>query len=216
MPADLSKISPKYLQKTFDSKQDKIRQYFLSDDNSIVLSDHEMELKERYEKVFSLLCNAYSSEQVVNVMKKFGISRAQVFRDIRNATDIFGDVVSTKKEASKYILYEMGMKAWQKAELASDYDGMSKAMANLIKITGVDRDEFDLPDPSKIQPPTQIIQLSLDFLQSQYANIIDDQGKEEINKLIEKINDFIEKSPVSQYLNKFNKIEDVEFQEVSE
>jgi hypothetical protein len=210
-------IPAKYLTKTFDSKADKIRQFFVNDDDSIILTEHEKELRERFEKAFSLLCNYHSNEQAVTVMMKhYGYSRAQAYRDIRNATDIFGDVLQSKKEASKHILSEMAMKNYQLAASRNDLDNMNKAVANLIKIAGVDRDEFDLPDPSKIQPPTQILQISMDFLSSGFAQVIDDKAKEELNNLTKKINDLIDKSPVSQYLNKLNMIQDVEFTEVND
>lgn len=186
----------------YDSKIEKIRAHFLNDD--VPLTKHEEELKERLESAFSLLCNYHSNEQAIPVLKKkFNISQAQAYRDIKNATDIFGDITQTKKEAARYILYELAMKNYQLAASKNppDLEQMNRAVTNMIKIKGLDRDDIDMPDLTKIQPPVQILQINIDFLTSQFSNIIDEKAKGKINKLMNQIASIIDKNKINDYLD---------------
>lgn len=200
----------------FEDKVEKIKQSYIQ--NNIRLTPLEEEMRIRFEAAFTLLCNYHSNEQAVGkLMSQFGYSRRSAYYDLRSAVELFGDVVKTKKEASRYILYEMAMKNYQLAASAAppDIDQMNKALANLVKITGVDKDEFDLPDPSKIQPPVMVLQLSPDFVNSIYAKVIDNKAKKEVNRLIKQINTFIGESQVKDYLDTF-KVIDIPHEEMDE
>ena len=134
-------------------------------------------------------------------MTQFGYKSAQAYRDIRSAIDLFGDVVKIKKETSRYILYELGMKNYQLAASKGDVEQMNKALTNLIKITGVDRDDFDLPDPSKIQPPIQMLSITFNFINSEFFKHIDPKAKEGLLKLQGQIQAIIDKNPFKEYLD---------------
>jgi hypothetical protein len=186
--------------KHFDSKIDKIREYYA--DENIKLSSIEDDLRIRLESAYTFLCKFHSNEQTKKLLiNQFNYSPAQAYRDIRSALDLFGDVIKTKKEASRYILYEMGMNNYQLAASKTDLEQMNRALTNLIKITGVDRDDFDLPDPSKIQPPVQLLTLTFNFINSEFFKQIDEKAQNELLILQNKINAMIEKSSVKEYLD---------------
>jgi hypothetical protein len=186
--------------KKFDSKLEKIQGYY--DDEKIKLSPTEDELRVRLEAAFTLLCKYHSNEQAKDrLMSQFGYSQAQAYRDLRAAVELFGDIIKTKKEASRYILYELAMKNYQLAASKSDIDQMNKAVANLIKITGVDRDDFDLPDPSKIQPPMQMLSITYNFINGPHFKQIDKKAQDVLLDLQAKINALIDKSPAKEYLD---------------
>ncbi len=112
--------------KKFDNKLEKIQGYY--DDERIKLSPTEDELRVRLEAAFTLLCKYHSNEQAKDrLMSQFNYSQAQAYRDLRSAIELFGDVIKTKKEASRYILYELAMKNYQLAASKSDIDQMNKA-----------------------------------------------------------------------------------------
>lgn len=188
---------------TFDTTVEKLRAYYLND--QVKLSTKEEELLERYQSLFHLLCNFHSNENAVKVhAKTYEITIQQAYRDLKAATDIFGDVFQTSREAKRYVVYEYGMKVLQLAagKNPPDIAEMNKAIANIIKITGIDKDEFELPDASKIQPPTQILQINIDFLTSRFASVIDDSAKAKINGLMKQIEDIIDKNKIEDYLDK--------------
>jgi hypothetical protein len=186
--------------KTFDNKLDKIKQHYI--DDSIKLTPTEEDLRIRLDTAFSFLCKFKSNEQAkLLLVEKFNYSPAQAYRDLRSAIELFGDVVKSKKEAHRYILYEMGINNYQLAEKKHDADQMNRALANLIKITGVDREDYDLPDPSKIQPPVQILSLTFNFIRSPYFKQIDKKAQAQLLDLQAKIQVVIDKSPVKEYLD---------------
>ena len=71
----------------------------------------------------------------------------------------------------------------------------------IIKANNLDTEDVDLPDPDKIQPPKQLIQLPLDFLQSEFVKHIDPKAKQEINNVLDKVKKLLEKSVIGNYLD---------------
>ena len=57
-----------------------------------------------------------------------------------------------EKEGLRWILYELGLWVLRKAKKDNNLKQYNAAMANLIKITGVDKEDVELPDFEKIQP----------------------------------------------------------------
>lgn len=185
----------------YESNFDKIKAHYIND--KVELNNIQQELCKRYEAAFTLLCEFHSNEQAITkLMSTFSICRSQAYKDIKNAIDLFGDATKASKEGKRYILYEMAMANYNLAISKNDLEQANRAMTNLIKITGIEHDDPDLPDPSKIQPPIQLLQINMEFITSEYSNIIDAKAKEEINLIMDKVKAIIEKSTVKDYLNK--------------
>jgi hypothetical protein len=134
-----------------DSTKDRIFAYYLDKDR-IKLTAKEEEIRTRWSACFSLLCQYHSPQQAVNVLQqRFEISEAQAYRDVKNATELFGDVTSSDKQAYRHILFEFAMKIFQLAATKSDLSEMNKSLNTMVKIRGLDRDDPDLPDFSLLQ-----------------------------------------------------------------
>jgi hypothetical protein len=86
------------------------------------------------------------------MIKKFGISEAQAFRDIKNSTSLFGDVKISEREGFNHILFEYAMKAYNMARKEGNINQMNKAISNMIIIKGINKDIPNLPDFSMFQP----------------------------------------------------------------
>ncbi|PXX96905.1 hypothetical protein DF185_19895 [Marinifilum breve] len=138
---------------------DKIQASFLYDDDRLVLSHKDQELKERWEAAFSLLCNYHSNEQSLPIlMQRFGISRAAAYRDIANAKQLFGDITQSNKEADRYILNELAMKTFRMAVDNHDVEGMNRAISNMIKLKRLDQnDPANAIDPSMFEKDEYMI-----------------------------------------------------------
>ncbi len=123
---------------------DRIWAWYVFGEDKIRLTDTEINIKQRLNETFTLLCNYHSPEQARPlVCQKFGISDAQYYRDVQNAKRLFGEVTKTSKDAERYILSELAMRTFQLAAKNHDTTEMNRAIANIIKIKGLDREEAE-------------------------------------------------------------------------
>lgn len=121
---------------------DRIWAWYIFGESKIKLSDTEIEIKQRLSEIFALLCNIHSPEQAKPIIReKFGISESQFYRDVHAAKRLFGEVTEASKTADRYILSELAMKTFQLAAKEKNVDGMNKAIANLIKIKALDKED---------------------------------------------------------------------------
>ena len=169
-----------------DTTYDKILTWYIDETGKLKLTEKQEDLKSRWEAAYDLLCNYHSPQQATPLlMQQFGLSKAQAYRDVKNATNLFGDINETRKEGIRHILYEYAMKTFQMAAKSHDYAEMNRAIANMIKLKGLDKDDPDLPDFSRLVPTTQVIQINPEFLQK-YGHLIDQSVIEKLKKVFEK------------------------------
>lgn len=161
-----------------DSSFDKILSYYMDKSKVVRLTPKQELVRLRWEAAFSLLCNYRSAEQAIPLLQEQfkddegnPLSRAQAYRDIRNAKNMFGDINTSSKEGDRYILYELAMKTFQIAAKNHDTAEMNRSIANMIKIKGLDKDDPDLPSFDKIQPPIQILNVTNVFMEK-YKGIL--------------------------------------------
>lgn len=123
---------------------DRIWAWYIFGESKIQLSETELNIKQRLSETFSLLCNYHSPEQAKPIIReKFNISESQFYRDIRDSKRLFGEVTEASKSADRYILSELAMKTFQLAAKDKDVKGMNMAIANLIKIKALDKEDND-------------------------------------------------------------------------
>ncbi len=169
-----------------DTTFDKILGWFLDTTGKCNLSVKNTALRQRWECAYDLQCNYKTPTMAAPIlMRKYNLSRAQAYRDIKNATNLFGDINATRKEGSRHVLYEYAMKTLQMASRDRNVKEMNKAVGNMIKIKGLDREDPNIPDFSRLEPTTQVIQLNPEFLE-QYGHLIDKKVMTKMRKVIEK------------------------------
>jgi hypothetical protein len=118
----------------------------------IRLTPHEEETKELWAEVWTMLTKFKSRKAIIKFLdEQKGRSRAQANRDITNAKNLFGDLLKVSKIGERQLLYELAMETLILAKKEKDIDGMNKAIANMIKIKGLDKEDFDIPDFSMLQ-----------------------------------------------------------------
>lgn len=175
---------------------DKIKDWYFSKDGTVELSPKVEKIRLRWSKAWTLLNNFHSPSQAAMVLEKeTGVKQAQAFRDVRNAINLFGDVNKSSKEGYRHILYEYSMKALQLAIKDKDLTEMNRAIANMAKLKGLDREDPDIPDFSRLDIGTIEVNVPQDMMEL-VKNFI---GKGVIN-----VSDF----------NPEN-VEDVQFEDVS-
>lgn len=192
-----------------DSSFDKIRDFILG--RTDTLPDHLLVAQKRWTSAFTLLGdNHFRSDRFVakELMHIYDISEVTAYADIAASKRIFGDARKSYKDAERYLASENAKelfgKAWSMYLATKKYQWYVAAVSQQklhALVNGFDRDDPDLPDPSKINPPTQILQINIDFIKSEFARHIDPKAKHKLNELLAKIDDLIETSRIGDYLD---------------
>mgnify|MGYP000162120534 CR=1 FL=1 len=139
--------------KTGDSSFDKIYAYY-KDSTKYPLTPKQTELKDRWLAAFTLRQNFHSREQAANVlMEKYEISRAQAYRDLKNAERLFGNVMKADRDGSLAILSEYSHKYLLMAVKAKDLKAQGKALELLGQAWEVDKLDNQLINPEKLTNP---------------------------------------------------------------
>lgn len=143
---------------------DRLRAYFKSIASRsltpIVLTPHQQDVLARLEAAWGLLLDAKTSEYAVTkLMRRFELSRAQAYRDLQDCKQLFGDVVESSRKADRYLLKEMALANHHRAKKMEDVQGMNQALALLVKITGIEKADPNIPDESVFEPSTYVLEL---------------------------------------------------------
>lgn len=132
-----------------DTIKDRVSAYMLDMLDEDELSSEEKELMNRWLHIWNLLNQYHTPSQAVEthlkVMASKGkeISRRTAYRDLRNATDLWGDASKISKRAQLILLYEFAVKTYRMAAKKKNYKEMNKALANLTKLAAMTEDHYD-------------------------------------------------------------------------
>ena len=192
-----------------DSSFDKIRDFILG--RSTSLPENLDAMRQRWTAAFTMMIeNQFRSDRHVakQLIATYGITEQTAYVDIAASKRLFGDARRAYKDAERYLASEnakeLFTKAWSMFMATKKYHWFVAAVSQQkmhAKVNGLDKDDPDLPDPSKINPPVQVLQINIDFIKSQFAQFIDPKAKEKINALLEQIEDLVINSQISDYLN---------------
>jgi hypothetical protein len=190
-----------------DSLLDKIRAYY---QGNVELSESYEVIRKRLHAgfIFMLDQGLVSDRKVAAYLQNtFGISETQAYRDIGNIKVVFGDVKRISKDVERYFASENAKEMFRSA---MDFFNTTKKIAYYklaleqqklhMRINNLDNEDIDLPDPDKIQPPVQMLQINFEFIESRFFNYIDATAQEKLKDLKDQIMKIIESSPVKDYL----------------
>lgn len=141
---------------------DAIRAYYQTKDDRhpVELTDTQEEIRQRLLTAHSLVLQKGSQEAAVKMLvKRFNISDRQARRDMVEAINLFGNVMKSEKEGMRYLLYEKAQKTFQMALRKGDLKAMNNALKTAVSIMGLDREDPDIPDFSKIEPSVNLMVL---------------------------------------------------------
>ncbi len=180
---------------------DRIREYYRSDRTN--LSPDDEVIRQRWSACFIQLNDEMNSDRdvVVFMMKQFEISEGQAYKDIRNCRRLFGDVRTYTKEAMRYHVTQWAIELLKLARLRKDLRGMEKALERITKAYNLDKEDPDLPDPSRFQPPVQLLTINYNFINSPSFKMIDAKAQEKLMDLHRRIEAMAEELYVKDYLN---------------
>ena len=84
------------------------------------------------------MCNERSLEQTVNIIQRLyknEISRATAYRDVKNATKLFGEVTKTSKESKRTILQQYCDRIYKIAMRDEDLDAAKNEIPDFTNNT---------------------------------------------------------------------------------
>ena len=182
-----------------DTMLERIKTYYLKEDTQ--LSEHDDKVRCRWLAAYSMLINQKGVERevVMMLMKTHDISEAQAYRDILNCTRCFGPVRGIDRLALRNMVTQWAMEYLRKAEVKSDFKALEKLLALIVRANNLDKEDMELPDPSKIQPPVQLLSINYSFLNTEYFKLIDPKAQKALLALNEKVMALIDASPIAEY-----------------
>lgn len=184
-----------------DTTFDRISEYYHSDKMNLDPEDEAIRI--RWSACFMHLNDEMNTDRDVALfmVKQFGISEGQAYKDIRNCRRLFGDVRTYTKEAMRYHVTQWAIELLKMAKLKKDLRGMEKALERITKAYNLDKEDLSLPDPSKFQPPVQLLTINYNFINSPSFQMIDLKAQEKLLELHRRIEAMADELHVKDYLN---------------
>ena len=180
-----------------------IRRYYLNDDKETKLSPKVEAIRKRWMSAHTLVLESDLKEGgvVKALMKIYGITERQAYRDLLNSTRLFGSIQNGSKSAWRYMITQWAIEMYRKAKLKHDLHAMDAALGRIISANNLDKDDSWMPDPEKMYPPQQLLTIDYDFYKSPHFKMIDKTAQEKITRLYEKLQSMAEEFMVSDYLD---------------
>jgi len=140
---------------------DKIMASFF--DDKITLTVKQSEKKRRMETAFSHMRLMLSIQQTAKRLREeFGVSEATAYRDIKDATTIFGDIHDVNARGVRIVLREAYWRAYQLALKAENIELQMKALDRFKEMFDWDDDMTNEELKDKIQAHVYNIKISRD------------------------------------------------------
>jgi len=130
-----------------------IREYYDGKRSFEELTYEQEEYEKAVRMAYGMHIEIKSQKYIVgSLMKTFGIAQSTAYNVLRDAKTIFADLVDVNKAIERNLAIEMSKEAYRRAKLRDNTRDMIDAVKALIKAAGLDKEDPDLPDFSKIQP----------------------------------------------------------------
>lgn len=152
---NLPAIVPTELKTTFD----RIYYSYLSEEVETLLTPDELARRERIDEAWHHMVKLKSPLATAEwVQSKFDVARATAYRIVREALQIFGDVVETSKAAKRRLLWEYSLKGLDKALEIEDMRAYAAILKNMTTFEGLNLEDNTF-DGEAIQAHTYLIQI---------------------------------------------------------
>ena len=133
-------------------------------DTTIILTDHQKQRLEIYEKAKDLYDQGFSRGETAKNLKTYFKDKRGIEFSVRtgydylkDAIDLFGAGEKIDLSREKHTMIEIGKRLMKKAESAGELKAAATFFQSLIKLYGFDKDVDDLSEKLKKLIPHQII-----------------------------------------------------------
>jgi hypothetical protein len=129
----------------------------------VELTEDHKELWKRIDHAWALLVdtkNVKTDVEKTDVLcYTYKVALNTAYQYLQWAKELYGDIQDGNKSANRAIVFAYAQEAFKMGSMTRNAGAMSSAVAQMVKILGLDRDEPELPDFSKIKPPTIVLGL---------------------------------------------------------
>jgi hypothetical protein len=169
------------------------------------ISESDMRIKKRWEAAYAMLSDDMQNDRSVAKMiaSRFNVDISTAYVDIRDCKKLYGDVLHSNKEALRNMVTQWSIDFLRKANHTNNMKSIEKALERITKANNLDKEDQDLPDPAKIQPPVQLLTLNFNFINSPRFKLIDESAQAAILKLYDEFMEKLELSPLAEYSDMF-------------
>lgn len=135
-----------------------VREYLAGDRTDEELTPKQEEYIKEVRFCLGLLLKGYPQTTVIEMMEEeINASYAKAWRLIRETEEIFGPQGEVDKKFKRYTASEMAKQAYEAALARGNVRSMVAATNAYIKAWGLDRDDPEMPDFSKLDTPANIL-----------------------------------------------------------
>lgn len=161
---------------------------------------HGEHIKEYYENIrfaYGLLLKGYTQATMIELFEQErGVPYATAWRLLRESQKVFGDQDEVSKYMHRMRASEMALRAYEIAESKGNSGAMTKASMAYQKAWGLDRDDADAPDFSKLETPANI--LVLDEAVRARLQALPMGGSVDLNNILDEITEDAEYEDVTR------------------
>jgi hypothetical protein len=184
--AKLPQIVPTELKTSFD----RIYFSYLSEEVEALLTPDELERRVRIDEAWHYMVKRKSPLTTAEWLQgKFDVGRATAYRIVREALQIFGDVVQTSKDAKRRLLWEYSLKGLDRCLKDGDMRAYAAILKNMTTFEGLNLEE-DTFDGEAIVAHTYLIQINGPGRELRFnANAIEELAPEQYAVALDAVED---------------------------
>ena len=112
---------------------------------------------------------------------------------------IFGHISKADKDELRHLVTEWSIELFKMSQKSKNLKGMEKAVERITKANNLDKDDMDLPDASKIQPPVQLLSVNFNFINSPMFKKVDQAMQVALLKLYDEFMEQVVLTPLADY-----------------
>jgi hypothetical protein len=133
-----------------DTAFEKIQAFYINPE-LYPLSDAVEKIRQRWITIVTWQLKVYPKHVIANMLERdFGISPAQAYADIRNAENIFGNIIKSDNEAFNSMWLEWTKDYLKRSRINGDRKSEGKALDLLAKYGGLDAESPEF-NPEKLE-----------------------------------------------------------------
>lgn len=155
--ASKNKMIP--IPENIETSYDRIYFSYLSDEVDALLTDQERKHRERIDVAWHHMVTRKSAQSAAeHIELTYSVSRATAYRVVRDALQIFGDVVKTSKDAKRLLLWEYSLKGLDECMAIGDMRAYAAILKNMSSFEGLNLEDKTF-DGEAITAHTYLIQI---------------------------------------------------------
>lgn len=138
---------------------ERIHRYYYDSKVRVVLSKKEEKIRDRWERIWLLLTNLRTKQEIVRYLQKYyDVSDYTAYQDIKSAKQLFGDPEEQIKSADRAIINHTLLKAIRKAFAKEQWEQYERMVLRFEKINRLGENDTDAAfEILKNQRPSVIV-----------------------------------------------------------